>query len=232
MKKNLSLIALLAFLVGIIALGTLTYVKASSTSEFGQTITSGTLTTDIQDAGHTPVANPTVSMSNKNFSFDCQAGASASTGTFGTNSERIYVNNPDAADNGWTLTLAPSGGATDRWENAGATAFFDFNDPNGATAGCSDGGDSDAIAGQMTVDPSSATLTLDCSTCSVNNISLGSSAAFNEGTTDSITLLDAAAASDDVGRWYLTGTAISQTIPSEQNADTYNIDMTLTVTAK
>jgi hypothetical protein len=232
MKKTLGLICLLLLLASIIGFGSLTFVKASSTSEFGQTITSGTLTTDIQDSNHTSVANPSVAMSSKDFSFDCQAGASASTGTFGTDSERIYVSNPDAADNGWTLTLAPSAGSTAAWENAGATESFDFNDGGGSTAGCGDGGDTDGIAGQMTVDPSSATLTLDCETCTVNNISLGSSASYEEGTTDSITLLDAASASDDIGRWYLTGTSIEQTIPAEQAADTYNIDMTLTVTAK
>ena len=231
MKKRTILFCSLC-LLGLIALGAISYVYAASTSEFGQVIASGSLSTDIQDASHNPVASPTVTMAGQSFSFDCQAGASASTGTFGTNTERLYVMNPDAAANGWTLTLAPSSGATTLWQNAGSTENFDFNDGNGATAGCGDGGDGDSKAGQMTVDPSVATLNLDCDTCTVNNISQGASTAYSEGVTDSITLLDAAAASDDVGRWYLTGVAISQTIPSEQPADTYNIDMTLTVTAK
>ena len=83
----------------------------------------------------------------------------------------------------------------------------------------------------MTVDPSVATLTADCTNCGTGNISKGASAGFVEGSTNSVTLLSAAASSDDVGRWYLTGVGVSQTVPAEQAVETYTLNLTLTVTA-
>lgn len=204
---------------------------AASNSTFNQTVNSGTLATDIMNASRVSVGSPTVTMSAKSFSFDCQAGGGASTGTFGSNSERIYVSNGDAADNGWTLTLAATSGATARWQNGGASQFMDFNDPTGSTAGCTDGGDADSTPGQLTVDPSVGTLTADCGSCVTTNVSKGSSAGFNQGTIDSITILNAAASSNDVWRGYLTGVGLSQTVPAETPADAYTLDLTLTVTA-
>ena len=204
---------------------------AASNSTFNQTINAGTLTADIMDASRVSVGSPSVSMTAKNFSFNCQAGGSASTGTFGSNTERAYVSNGNAANNGWTLTVAATGGATARWQNGGATQFIDFNDPTGTTAGCSDGADADTTSGQMSLDPSVGTLTADCATCSTANVSKGSSASFNQGTVDSITLLNAAASSDDVWRGYLTGVGVTQTIPAETPANSYTLDLTLTVTA-
>jgi hypothetical protein len=85
----------------------------------------------------------------------------------------------------------------------------------------------------MTVDPSVGTLATGvCLSCVTTNITKGSSSAFNQGTTDSITLLTASAASNDVGDWHLQGVTISQTIPAEQGAATdYDINMTLSVVA-
>lgn len=60
----------------------------------------------------------------------------------------------------------------------------------------------------------------------------GSSAAFNQGTTDSITLVNAGSTSNDVWRGYLSGATISQTIPAEQAADSYTLNLTLTATAQ
>ena len=202
------------------------YVQAAPQSQFSQTINPGTLTTDIRDASRNSVANPSVAMSSVTVSFDCQT----SSGTFGSNTERIYVDNPGAADNGWTLTIAASS-TTATWQNASGTLAFDFNDGAGTPAGCSDGADTDSYAGQLTINPSVGTITTDCSSCNTNGITLGSSAGFVEGSVDSITLVTAAANSSDVGRWYFTGFSVSQTIPAEQDSDTYTIDLTLTVTA-
>lgn len=204
---------------------------AASDSDFSQTINAGTLATDIKDASRVTVANPAVAMSSVGFSFNCQSGGSASTGTFGTNTERVYVSNPDAADNGWALTIAATGGPTDTWDG-GSPPEFDFNDAG--TSGCTDDGttaDADSLAGQMTIDPSVGTLTADCATCVTTNVSKGSSDAFDEGGPDDITLLNAASNSDDVWRGYLTGVSVKQTIPAEQPADTYTINLTLTATA-
>ncbi len=131
----------------------------------------------------------------------------------------MYTINPDGADNGWTLTIAATSGVTTLWQNGGSTQNYDFNDPTGANPGCTDGGDADSRPGQLTIDPSVSTINLDCGTCVATNVTKGSSTGFNQGTTDSVTLLNAAAASDDIWRGYLTGVGLSQTIPAEQPAD-------------
>jgi hypothetical protein len=220
---SITILFSLVFIVG---------VYAANTPNLNQTINAGTLVTDIRDASRVTVATPAVAMSATTFSFDCKSGGSRPTGTFGTNSERIYVDNPGAAVNGWTLTLAATGGATDSWDNAGVTEQYDFNDAGGAPVGCGDSvGDADSLVGQLSVDPSVGTLTADCTTCTTSNITLGSASAFDQGTTDSVTLINAAAGSDDTGRWYLTDVSLAQTIPAEQPNDSYSINMTLTVTA-
>jgi hypothetical protein len=199
-------------------------VFASSTSSFTQTINSGTLSVDIVNGSLVTVGSPSVAMSAQTFSFSC----GSSTGTFGTASQQIYVANPDAADSGWSVSLAASA-PTAVWESAGTG--FDFNDPT--TSGCADGGDADSLAGQMTVDPSGGTIdTGNCASCTVNNVTVGSSDAFEQSTTDSITVLQGAAGSDDIGDWTLQGIDISQTIPAEQPAASdYSISLTLSVTA-
>lgn len=200
---------------------------AANNSTFNQTINAGALTTDIMDNTGASVASPSASMTAKSFAFTCQTGGNASTGTFGSNTQRIYVTNPGAANNGWTLTLGATSGATSLWTAGGNT--FDFNDAG--SSGCTDGADPDTKAGQLTVDPSVSTLTTDCASCTASNVTKGSSAAYVQGTTDSVTLLNAAAASDDVWRGYMTGAGLSQTIPAETPAGAYNLNMTLTATA-
>lgn len=233
MKKSVSLKQAVMLGLAVVFLGS-SAAYAASNSTFSQVISSvNTLTTDITDASRTPVASPAVAMSAKNFSFDCQAGGSASTGTFGTGSERVYVTNADGADNGWTLTVGATGGVTTRWANGGATQNIDYNDPSGTTAGCTDGGgDADSTAGQLTVNPSVGSITTDCVSCGATGVSLGSSAAFNQGVVDSVTLINAGGTSDDIWRGYLTGVSASQTIPAEQAADSYTLNLTLTATAQ
>jgi hypothetical protein len=221
MKQKLLILATAALLPLIVVAHSI----AANNSTFNQTINAGTLTTDIMDASRVTVASPSVTMSAKTFSFDCYSGGSASTGTFGTDSERIYVTNPDAADAGWTLTVAATGGATTLW----SSSSFDFNDPT--SSGCTDGGDADSRGGQLTINPNAGTLTADCGSCATTNVTKGSSTAFNQGTTDSITMLTAAAGSDDVWRGYLTGATLSQTIPAETATGAFTLNMTLTVTA-
>ena len=203
--------------------------SAASNSTFNQSINAGSLATDIRDASRVAVASPSVAMSAVTFPFACLTGGAAPTGSFGSNTERIYVDNPGAANNGWTLTLAATGGATVLWQNTGSTQNYDYNDPT--TGGCTDSADADTKAGQLTVNPSVSTLTTDCASCVTTNITKGSSTAYEQGVTNSVTLLNAALASDDIGRWYLTGVSMSQTIPAEQPADSYSLSLTLTTTA-
>ena len=221
-KLNIA-IALMLVIVMAGGLGGATYVLASGTSTFGQTINAGPLATDIVDGTYASVGSPSVTMNAVTFSFAYQTA----TGSFGTASQQIYVSNPDAADAGWTLTVAPPA-TTNLWDSVGTD--FDFND---STAEAGDGADADALGGQMTVNPSGATLAVgQCNSCVVTNVTKGSSTAYVEGTTDSVTLLTAAAASDDIGDWTLQSVSISQTIPAEQPAATdYTLNMVLTVTA-
>jgi len=199
--------------------------SAANDPDLTQDILAGTLSTDVKDNLGDTVASPSAALSTETFSFDCQT----STGVLGTNTQRIYVMNPDGADNGWTLTIAATSGATALWQNGGASQFFDFNDPT--TSGCTDGGDADTRPGQLSIDPSVGSITTDCLACVVTNVSLGSASAFSQGVTDSITLINAAAASDDIWRGYLEDVDLSQTLPPEQSADSYTINLTLTATA-
>jgi len=214
-----------ALVATVVAVGAPTSTSAANNTNVTQAINAGTLTTDIRDASRNPIASPTFALAATTFSFNCQT----TTGTIGSSSQRLYVDNPGAANNGFTLTIAATAGATATWANGGVTQTFDFNDPTGA--GCTDGGDADSKGGQLQLDASASTLTADCSTCSTTGLTKGSSTAFSQAVTDSITLLTAASGSDDVGRWYLTGIGVSQTIPAEQPNDNYTINLTVTVTA-
>ena len=223
-KLNITIALTLAVLMAG-GLGGATYTLASSTSNFTQTINAGTLAVDIVDASYVTVGSPTMAMSAATFSFSCQT----KTGLFGTATEVIYVSNPDASDTGWAASLAAQAVAN-IWDSAGTD--FDFNDPTGS--GCTDGADAgDTVGGQMTVDASVATLVVgQCASCVTTNVTKGSSAAFNEGTTNTITILTGAAASDDIGDWKLTGVSISQKIPAEQPAASdYDINMVLSIAA-
>lgn len=222
-KKYLSVLVVLSILV---TAGLLLFRYGdvlSATTQFGQVINPGTLIVDIVDESYVSVVSPAVSMSTEDFSFTCHA----STGTLGTTTERLYVINPDSADSGWSLTIAPSD-PTDLW--TGTAGTFDFNDST--SAGCLDGADTDSYGGQLTIDPAVSTLTVgSCSSCNTTGVSKGSSAAFIEGVNDSITLLTADASASDVGDILLTGVSISQTLPGEQSAgNDYSINLMLTVT--
>lgn len=227
-KLNIA-IALMLAIVMTGGLGGATYVLASSTSSFTQTINPGSLAVDIVDASYVTVGSPTMAMSAATFSFTCQT----ITGSFGTASQVIYVANPDAADTGWSASLAAQTPATDVWTSA---TPFDYNDASGS--GCTDtvhANDTDTVGGQMTVNPSVGTLAVgQCASCVITNVTKGSSATFDAvtGPVNSITVLTGAAASNDIGDWKLTGVSISQKIPAEQPAASdYDINMVLTVAA-
>ena len=197
----------------------------SSTTSLSQTINPGTLAVDIVNGSYVTVGSPAVTMTAQDFSFAC----SSSTGTLGTATEQIYVKNPDAADGGWTLAIAASS-PTAVWDSAGTD--YDFNDPT--TSGCADGGgDTDSLAGELTINATAGTLDVGaCSSCTTTDIAKGTSDAFEEDVTNSITLLTAQGTSDDIGDWTLQGVSLSQTIPPEQPAASdYSISLTLTVAA-
>lgn len=214
-------------LSGVMTIASGVTVLAASTPTLTQSITAGTLTTDILDDTHTPVIAPATGMTQKSFSSECRTGIDASTGAMGSNTQRVYVTNPSGADGGWTLSIAATSGPTALWTSGSNT--YDFNDPTGG--GCTDGADADSRAGQLTIDPSIATVNLDCVECTQTGITKGSLASFSQGTLDSVTLLSAGPSADKVWQGYLTGVGLSQTIPAQTPAGNYSLNLTLTAVA-
>lgn len=219
-KLNIAIALTLAVVIAGILSGA-TYVLASSTASFTQVINAGTFSVDLVDGSYTPISSPTMPMSPATFSWTYQT----TTGTFGSSTQRIYVKDPGVSKN-WSVTMAATS-TTSLWKStASSTKKFDFNDP---TANAVDGADADTVGGQMTVNPSTGSVSVGAATgCDTSGVAKGSSNAFSEGVTDSITLLTGTN-SYSVCDWYLTGVSISQTIPAAQApASDYKISMVLT----
>ncbi|MBW6441700.1 hypothetical protein K0B04_02200 [Patescibacteria group bacterium] len=185
------------------------------------TYTAGSLSADIVDSSGVSVSNPSINMSEKTFDFSSQS----STGTFGVSSQKIRVTNTTAGPS-WTLSLAAVEGSGDYW--SGASSDYDYNDP---TSNAGDGSDSDTWGGQMSVDPSVGTITPQ-SGCTNTGLSLGSSSSYDEeSSVNSITLMSATSSASTNCYWDLTGVSVNQSIPPEQPAGTYSINMVLTIVA-
>lgn len=203
---KIKLLALVAALVVLGVTAPVAHAALTANSTFSQTITAGTISTDFRDASNVLVGSPSFTMNAATLSTSQQT----ITGTFGTSSQRVSIDNPGGADNGWTLALNATTPGTGTWTSGGNTYAY-----NGSAA-----------AGQLTVDPSVATLTVRSGTST--SIAKGTSSAFSGSTP--ITLLSAAAASDNIWNGYLTGVSLSQTIPANQVAGTYTLSMTQTLT--
>jgi hypothetical protein len=183
----------------------------------------GTLGIDIVDGGGCSLASPVISMSAATASFDC----TTTIGTLGTSGQKLRLTNT-TGNPGWSLTIAATSGENDLWGNG--SEEYDFNDPNGSPPGCNDGADADSgEAGQLTLDPSSATITPK-SGCTSTGVSLGSAAAFAQGVLNSLTLVTANSANTNC-YWDFTSIGASQKVPREQPPGTYTLNLTVTVTA-
>lgn len=180
---------------------------SSVNSQLTQQINAGVLSTDVRDASNALVASPSFAMSDISVSTSQQTA----TGTLGTSSQRLSVDNPGGANNGWTLALNATTPGTGKWVSGGNSYAY-----NGLPA-----------AGQLTVDPSVGTVTP--VTGSATGVTKGTSAAFT-GTTP-ITLISASSSTATIWNGYLTGVNLSQTIPAAQAGGSYSISMTQTVTA-
>lgn len=200
-------------LIGIVAMASWLFlvsggsVLASSITQLSQTINAGTLGVGIVDASGVTVGSPSVAFGAAPFSFSTQTG----TGTLGVSAQKIRVSNGTTTAT-WSMAIAATSGNTTLW--SAGTPTMDFN---GA-----------ASAGRLTVDASGGTITPTDSYTSTG-LTKGSSTAFAQGTTDSITLLTAGSTADKPGRWDFTGVALTQDIPAAQTPGTYTINMTLTV---
>jgi len=210
MKKNIIVSIAVLAVVGVVGGATSVYAALTDSTLFSQQINGGTISTFIGDATGAEVASPNVVFPAKSISNAVQTSA----GTYGTNTERIYVDNPGGANIGWNLSLAATSGASATWTSGGNT--YPFNAASSAL-------------GQLTIDPSPGVLTASVGT--TTGISKGTSGTFSGGTNTPINLLAAASGSDDIVRVYLTGVSASQTIPASQPAGSYTIDFTQTVVA-
>ena len=85
-----------------------------------------------------------------------------------------------------------------------------------------------ADSGRLTVNPSGGTIT-PMSGCNTTGLTLGSSNYFVNGTTDSITLLSAGGSAGILCYWDLTGVALTQRLPAEQEPGAYSLSMTVSV---
>jgi len=188
---------------------------------FNAHMLTGSLSADIVNSSGTPVGSPAIAMSGVVSGTSCQV----STGTLGILSERIRVANMTGHES-WSLSIAPTGGATANWSSG--TATYDFNDAT--SSGCADGADTDDLAGQLSVDLSGATLTPE-SGCDSSGMTLGSNSGFVEGTTDAITLATASSAANVGCYWDLMDIELSQQIPGFQAAGAYSIQVTITSVA-
>ena len=211
MKKNFKVqfSSLAISAVAVMALGVpLAYAQTTTNSQITQQINAGVLSTSIRDGAGAVVASPTFAMS----AVAASTSQQTSTGTFGSSTQRITVDNPGGANNGWTLALNATVPGTATWTSGGNSYAY-----NGATA----------AAGQLTVNPAVGTLTPTVG--GATGVSLGTSSTFT-GTTP-ISIITAAASSADIWNGYATGIGLSQTIPPAQPVGNYTINMTQTVTA-
>lgn len=125
MKKLTLLIIASVGVVGLLGLYNMTNssianAATTASSKLSQTINPGVLSTDIRNSSNVVVNNPTFSMAAKTVSFSQQT----STGTFGDNQNRIYVENPGAANNGWTLTLNTLQPGSGEWSSGSGTGVL------------------------------------------------------------------------------------------------------------
>lgn len=210
MKKiinKIQITTLVAVGVLVVAGAPTTYAALTYGSKLTQQINAGTLSTDIRDASGNVVANPSFALDPTSVSNSLQT----TTGTFGSNTQRISVDNPGATQN-WTLSLNATTPGTAKWVSGSNNYSY-----NGTSA-----------SGQLTVNPAAGTLVGVVPSGNTTGINKGTSTAFSGSTP--ITLLTASSAAN-IWQGYITGIGLSQTIPASTPAGAYSIDMTQTVAA-
>lgn len=206
MNTNKKILSAALIIVGAVAIFPIaSYAQNTAQSNLTQSVTAGALSTSIRSASGGIVSSPSFAMS----SVQASTGQQTSTGTFGSSDQRITVDNPGGANNGWNLSWQATTPGTATWTSGSNTYAY-----NGAPA-----------TGQLTVNPSAGTIT--AVTGGTSGVSLSSSAAFSG--TSPLSLIVASAASADIWNGYVTGIGLSQTIPAGTPVGNYTISMTQTV---
>ena len=187
--------------------GTAAHAALTANSQLTQVITAGTASTSIRDAsGAIVTGTPAFAMTATTVSTTAQT----STGVFGSDAQRITVDNPGAVTTGtWNLSLNATVPGTGVWTSGSNTYLY-----NGT-----------AVTGQLTINPAAATPTYTVGTGT--GLTLGTAATFTGSTP--ITLWTAASGADDVWNGFLTGIGVSQVIPASTPAGTYVLNMTQTL---
>ena len=208
LKRLLRLFVVISLFVLPVLMVVLDVKAATTATTLNQAITAGTLAVNIVDSGGSVVGSPSITFSGVTFSFASQN----STGTLGTSSQKIRLDNPTATAT-WTLSMAATGGDSAVWTN-GVSSTYPYNNATQAN-------------GQLAVDPSVGTIT-PWGSCANTNVTKGSADHFVVTTKQSITLMSAAAGANTYCRWDLTGVGLTQTIPASQAVANYSIAMTIT----
>lgn len=206
-KKIGGLVAAAAFVA---AIAVPTAAHAALTADLSQTINAGTLSVDFVDGSDLSIANPAVAFGAVGFDFACQDG----TATLASATQKLQVKNPVNA--GVKVDINAETPGTDVWSDGG-TNTYSYNDPAGATAGCTNG--------QLTVG-SDATFNQTAGAGTPTQTTPGG--AFT-GTTP-VTLLNntgTVAYNADI-----TGFTLTQKIPAEQAAASYSLPMVVTYVAQ
>lgn len=187
-----------------------------SYNQYPELTLTGDLNATIVDASGSAVSVPSVTFSSAISGQSCQLV----TAVLGANSQRIRVSN-NIAKNGWSMSIAPTGGSGSSWQS-GANAYA-FNRSDGSPTGCTHG--------QLALEPSSATIS-SAGGCTATGLSLGGNASFVSGSSDAVTLATASPSSQRFCYWDITNIAAKQRIPAAKPAGVYKLDLTITVLAQ
>ena len=183
----------------------------------------GSLDIRFRDNAGATVANPVT-----NFDNSIIGSSSVITNAFLSNSssKQIEVTNTQTSS-GWSVVLSASDGVTAKWKRTGGTESYMFNGTNG------DQGFLSVNFGTSSVLASGNSLS--GSTCQTSGISKGVDSQFKVGTAtaNGVTLMSSSGSTGQLGcAFLLQNVRLNQTIPAYQKPGTYELPMTLTVTAQ
>ena len=183
----------------------------------------GSLDIRFRDNAGATVANPVT-----NFDNSIIGSSSVTTSALLSNSssKQIEVTNTQTGS-GWSVVLSASDGVTAKWKRTGGTESYMFNGTNG------DQGFLSVNFGASSVLASGNSLS--GSTCQTSGISKGVDVQFKVGTAtaNGVTLMSSSGSTGQLGcAFLLQNVRLNQTIPAYQKPGTYELPMTLTVTAQ
>ena len=183
----------------------------------------GSLDIRFRDNAGATVVNPVT-----NFDNSMMSSSSVATSALLSNSssKQIEVTNTQTIS-GWSVVLSASDGATAKWKRTAGTESYMFNGTNG------DQGFLSVNFGTSSVLASGSSLS--GSTCQTSGISKGVDVQFKVGTAtaNGVTLMSSGGSTGQLGcAFLLQNVRLNQTIPAYQKPGTYELPMTLTVTAQ